>query len=67
MERGPALARLVPALGVAQIISWGTLYYSIAVLGASMRRDLGISETTLFGAYSFSLLVSGVFAPAAAT
>lgn len=59
------LWRLVPALGVAQIVSWGTLYYSIAVLGASMRRDLGVSEATLFGAYSFSLLLSGIFAPAA--
>ncbi|MDQ6619400.1 MAG: MFS transporter [Pseudomonadota bacterium] len=61
----PRLWRLVPALGIAQIISWGTLYYSIAVLGASMRRDLGISEPALFGAYSFSLLLSGIFAPAA--
>ncbi len=61
----PRLRRLVPALGVAQIISWGALYYSIAVLGASMRADLRISEATLFGAYSFSLLLSGLFAPAA--
>ncbi len=60
----PRLWRLVPALGIAQIISWGALYYSIAVLGASMRADLGISEAALFGAYSFSLLLSGVFAPA---
>lgn len=61
----PRLWRLVPALGIAQIISWGTLYYSIAVLGASMRTDLGLSESVLFGAYSFSLLLSGLFAPAA--
>lgn len=61
----PRLWLLVPALGIAQIISWGTLYYSIAVLGAAMRRDLGVSEATLFGAYSFSLLLSGIFAPAA--
>ena len=61
----PRLWRLVPALGIAQIISWGALYYSIGVLGASMRRDLGVSEAELFGAYSFSLLLSGIFAPAA--
>ena len=35
------LRRVVPALGVAQIISWGTLFYSIAVLGAPMRDDDG--------------------------
>ena len=59
------LWRLVPALGVAQIVSWGTLYYSIAVLGASMREDLHISQSALFGAYSCSLLLSGILAPAA--
>jgi MFS family permease len=56
--------RLVPALGITQIISWGTLYYSIAVLGASMRSDLGISSPALFGAYSASLMISAIVAPA---
>jgi MFS family permease len=56
--------RLVPALGITQIISWGTLYYSIAVLGASMRAELGISSPALFGAYSASLMIGAVVAPA---
>jgi len=55
--------RLVPALGVTQIVSWGTLYYSIAVLGASMRAELGISAPILFGAYSLALLISALTAP----
>jgi len=55
--------RLVPALGVTQIVSWGTLYYSIAVLGASVRADLGISAAMLFGAYSLALLISALTAP----
>lgn len=54
---------VVSALGLAQIISWGSFYYSIAVLGESMRRDLGIGATLLFGAFTFSLLVSGMVAP----
>ena len=57
--------RLVPALGLTQIVSWGTLYYSIAVLGASMRSELGISAETLFGAYSACLLISALAAPLA--
>jgi MFS family permease len=61
--RAPRIARLVAALGVTQIISWGTLYYSIAVLGESMRRELGISSQTLFGAYSLCLLISALVAP----
>lgn len=55
--------RLVPALGITQIISWGTLYYSIAVLGASMRAELGISSPALFGAYSSSLMIGAIVAP----
>ncbi|HEY7943518.1 MAG TPA: MFS transporter [Casimicrobiaceae bacterium] len=55
--------RLVPALGVTQIVSWGTLYYSIAVLGASMRAELGVSAAWLFGAYSLALLLSALAAP----
>ena len=57
------MAPLVTALGLAQIVSWGTLFYAIGVLGAAMRRDLGVSELFLFGAFSASLLVSGTFAP----
>jgi hypothetical protein len=56
--------RLVPALGVTQIIAWGSLYYSIAVLGASMRAELGLSSAALFGAYSCSLMIGAVVAPA---
>jgi hypothetical protein len=55
--------RLVPALGATQIVSWGTLYYSIAVLGASMRDELGISAVMLFAAYSLALLISALTAP----
>lgn len=59
------LAPLISALGIAQIISWGTLFYSIGVLGVAMRRDLGVSELYLFGAFTASLLVSGTLAPVA--
>jgi predicted MFS family arabinose efflux permease len=59
------LARLIPALGIAQIISWGTLFYAIAVLGEAIRTDLGISATSLFGAFTMGLLVSGAVSPLA--
>jgi hypothetical protein len=61
----PVLVRLVPSLGATQIISWGALYYSIAVLGASIRDELGLSAAALFGAYSLSLLLSALAAPLA--
>lgn len=54
---------LVSALGVAQIVSWGTLYYAIAVLGPAMRADLGVSELFVFGAFTAGLLASGTLSP----
>lgn len=59
----PHFARLVCGLGISQIISWGALIYSIAVLGAPMSDDLAVSSTFVFGAFSSSLVVSGLVAP----
>jgi MFS family permease len=61
----PSLTPLITALGIAQIISWGSLFYAIGVLGPAMRRDLGVSELFLFGAFTAGLLVSGTLAPLA--
>ncbi len=60
-----SLAPLVCALGIAQIISWGSLFYAIGVLGPPMRAELGVSELFLFGAFTAGLLVSGTLAPVA--
>jgi predicted MFS family arabinose efflux permease len=57
------LRRVVPALGVAQIISWGTLFYAIAVLGRPMRDELGTTDILLFGSFTGGLFVSGVVSP----
>ena len=59
------LTPLVSSLGVAQIISWGSLFYAIGVLGPAMRAELGVSELFLFSAFTGGLLVSGTFAPIA--
>ena len=58
------LGARVVALGIAQIISWGTLFYTIAVLGAAMGAELGVSDALLFGAFSGGLFVSGAASPA---
>src|ERR1700712_2656732 len=57
------LPLLVSGLGIAQIVSWGSLYYPISVLGESMQRDIGVSSTVLFAAFTLSLLISGLAAP----
>jgi hypothetical protein len=57
------LWRRTCALGVAQIVSWGTLFYTIAVLGAAMRAETGVSELWLFGSFTAGLFLSGVASP----
>src|SRR5688500_14426526 len=54
---------LITSLGIAQIISWGSLFYAIGVLGGAMRNELGVSELFLFGTFSAALVVSGTLAP----
>jgi hypothetical protein len=58
------LWRAVSALGIAQIVSWGTLFYAIGVLGAPMRDTLGVGDVALFGSFTAGLFVSGLAAPA---
>src|SRR5262245_3925943 len=64
-EQEPAanLRYLIPALGVAQIISWGTLFYAIAVLGPAMRDELKTSDVILFGSFTCGLFMSGLVSP----
>lgn len=59
----PRLLRVVPALGLAQIITWGSLYYSIAVLAGPMAQGLQIPLAQVFGAFSAALAISGLVAP----
>ena len=61
--QAPRLWRAVCALGIAQIVSWGTLFYTIAVLGASMRADVGAGEIALFGSFTAGLFLSGMVSP----
>ena len=66
-DRAPSLTASVCALGVAQIVSWGTLFYTIAVLGPALREAAGVSELALHACYSAGLVVSGIAAPAVFT
>lgn len=54
---------MVWALGLTQIIGYGTLYYSFGTLAPAMAREFGWSEEWVFGLLSASLLVGGLVAP----
>ena len=47
-------------LAVAQMTSWGTLYYSFSLFAGPMQAELGWSNTALNGALTCGLLVTGV-------
>jgi MFS family permease len=53
---------LVTALSVAQLVSWGTIFYGFPLFVVPMEADLGWSRAELNGALSLGLLVAGLVA-----
>lgn len=53
----------ISALGLTQIIGYGTLYYSFSILAPGMAEDLGVTSEQVFGVFSVSLFVGGLSAP----
>jgi MFS family permease len=51
---------LVTALAVTEITSWGALYYAFTVFLDPMHAALGWSTTSMAGAFSLALLLSGI-------
>jgi len=51
--------RMVWALAVTETVSCGVLYYAFAAFLPAMQRSLAYSRTTLAGAFSLSVLVTG--------
>lgn len=56
-------AGLIIALGITQIVSWGSIYYLAALLMEPLRTALGVAQPVVVGAFSLSMLVSGLAAP----
>jgi MFS family permease len=54
---------VVTALGIAQILAWGTSFYFPAVLAAPIVADTGWSLGWVVGGVSIGLLVAGLIAP----
>lgn len=54
----------IALFGLAQIVSWGAVFYLFALLIVPLERELGVSRNAIAGAFSVSLLASGLAAPA---
>lgn len=50
---------LLWALATAQVVSWGSVYYSFSLFVVPMEAELGWSRSEINGALSLGLLVSG--------
>jgi predicted MFS family arabinose efflux permease len=53
---------LVWTLSLAQLVSWGSIYYGFSLFVVPMEVELGWSRISLNGALSLGLLMSGLFA-----
>jgi MFS family permease len=54
----------VLALGFTQTVAWASSTYLIAIVANPIARDLGLTASAVFGAFSVALLVMGVCGPA---
>ena len=61
--RPGAPALVIWALGLTQIIGYGTLYYSFSALAPAMALSFGWTEEWVYGVLSASLLLGGFVAP----
>ncbi len=54
---------MIVALGITQIVGYGTLYYSFSVLAPVIAQDLGLALSWVYGGFSAALLIGGFGAP----
>jgi len=55
--------RAVPVLGITQILSWGTIFYTPVLIVPLIAADRGWSISFAMGGFSVGLLVAGMVAP----
>jgi MFS family permease len=56
--------RAVPVLGVTQIVSWGSIFYTPVLIVPLIAHEHGWSMTFAMGGFSVALLAAGLIAPA---
>jgi MFS family permease len=54
---------VVAALGIMQILSWGSTFYLLPVLGEPITRDTGWTYDWVMGGLALGLLVAGIISP----
>src|SRR3712207_4665184 len=59
----PSRRVVIAALGLTQILAWGSSYYLLAVLAAPIAADTGWPVAWVVGGLSLGLLVAGLVSP----
>jgi predicted MFS family arabinose efflux permease len=54
---------LILALGTTQTLAWASSYYLPAILADPIARDLGVSSTWIFAAFSAALVIAALLGP----
>ncbi|MGA7324640.1 MAG: MFS transporter [Rhodomicrobium sp.] len=54
---------IILALGTAQTLAWASSYYLLAIIADAIARDLHITATAVFAAFSASLVLSALAGP----
>ncbi|WPZ14493.1 MFS transporter [Nitratireductor rhodophyticola] len=54
--------RMITALGIAQICSWGSIFYSFPLIAEAMRMELGWSKPLLYGGATAGLILAALAA-----
>lgn len=60
MKQVESTWKTISILAFTQVLSWGSLYYTIAILGPEIQKEMNWRAEIVFGAFSWSLLVAGM-------
>lgn len=55
--------RVVSAVGLGQLLAWGSSYYLAAILAPAMAAELGLQPVGVFAMFSAALVVAGLLGP----
>jgi hypothetical protein len=59
----PGALLALAVMSVTMIITWGTLYYGVTLIGPRVMAETGWSKALIYGAFSCAILASGLIAP----
>jgi len=62
-DHGRSRLTVVSAIGISQILVWGSSYYLLAVLAGPIATDTGWKLTWIMGALSTGMLIAGLVSP----